>query len=792
MAGPYRSAARVPRADPRAPDVSSGLMQAGNALARAGEATGDIGRQWARARNEKAVMEAEAQWGEFQIEIEDRYRTDTDFETINERIERDIENRVEALGEGITSDRVREAFTLRLKADGVRTKTALLNRAREREGDSAVAALDRANATFLKEVSAGRLTNEQAQERFLERTAGAAEAGWITQTDAERRAQAFGVALQDGEALRLIEADPQAAIEALGPEGKFIGLGEGRRLELKSRAEVVVRMDAAEARRIRNEREQMTRDMVGLAVGYIGAGLPVPPKLMEDVGKALDAVDNPLLADRIDLAHAQWDKRQRDEWEAERRADARETRTDNRALARLSLDDLEDKAEAGFALTPDEVSAARELVSQSDLASLTERYNTILQSAGDLAEAQFATPAEIQAEISRLQQEGSTPEDARRLDAFRSSFDRMQTQLRTDPINYVGRLFNQEQPVLDPAASKAADFQQREGFAGEIERRYGQTAFFRPYEKAAFSQLVERGTGEEIAGFVANLRAGAGSEGARRALRELGVDAPGFAQLGLLSLNEGSTGAALQGFNGLAILRDSKIQRSQDFEDDRLSVASNLLGDALPPSMTQETAALMEAADAIYAAREVGRGGNGQDLREKLYREALEAAAGKTARGGGIGKINGREFILPPHMDEDGVEDLQRSMTLDGLSALSYGGGVPAHDTGDGLKPVRPAEISKLRLVTVGQSGLYQLETRAGATLTDSATGKAYVLDLRNEERVRDISGALSELQAVRNATDRSSDLRYVQRHSTDAKPWFTPEQLEEREQAFRDRFAAP
>lgn len=410
-------------------------------------------------------------------------------------------------------------------------------------------------------------------------------------------------------------------------------------------------------------------------------------------------------------------KSRRDSYLARDRANQERQMREVKARARMEFSDLKDVLDAGFLPEDDRVERVGQMIDRSGDAALMKEYRDTVQNGALAAQAQTLRPNELQAALASARSKAARdPEQAR----FASTLERVATEMRNgvraDAVGHMAKVAGVALPALDNTSSPEM-FRERLTFAEATRAQYGQSNILRPQERDQLKSYMETADAAGIRDLASRMIAAGGSD-ARRLIGEMAEDAPAFAHLGDLALRPGAQSIAEDGFSGMVILRDNPNAIPKADHDERYKVINEHLSGALPEGSEVLNEQIIQAADAIYAARAKRRGIEAFD--EKIYKGALRDAAGRTEVGGGVGKINGGKLLLPPDLNEKELSFNLQKMDADAWAELSMTGTSPVH--GNGQK-VSSEDLRKVQLVSVGPAH-YQLKTKSGRFLLDETGGR--------------------------------------------------------------------
>lgn len=147
-------------------------------------------------------------------------------------------------------------------------------------------------------VTAALLAKDAVERKRLLQTAkdnidAAAAAGYLFPADALKRKEGVDRTFQDATAIRLIEANPWAAVKALNDKDQFKALPAGRREILIGAAQRRIKAMVATAK------ATVTADVKSIETGFVEKGKSVPDAVLEDLTRKTAATGDKKLIARV-------------------------------------------------------------------------------------------------------------------------------------------------------------------------------------------------------------------------------------------------------------------------------------------------------------------------------------------------------------------------------------------------------------------------------------------------------------------------------------------------------------
>ena len=313
-----------------------------------------------------------------------------------------------------------------------------------------------------------------------------------------------------------------------------------------------------------------------------------------------------------------------------------------------------------------------------------------------------------------------TPDQFDLLSAYEKAEVGVRRALAQDPIGW-GAEMGLYGPPADVTGLDPAMLRQREMRAATVREQYGLPGvpFLRPGEADAMGRLAAEGTPGEVVQAFATLRRTVSPENYDSVMEGLSAKSPELAVAGILSDDlPGLASDIVAGqrvFGSVPELRPSKEQRRAE--------AERVFGNLWTDRSGGAAAAYLDAADALYAGRQVGTGS--LEFDGDAYEQALRDVMGRPI------EFNGRTVLPPvPGMEEDRFEDLVGRLTDEDLARFGNGRPVLADGTPVTVEMFdRGFFFSDARFVTVGP-GRYGIEV-PGLGFAVLPDGGGYDLDLR-------------------------------------------------------------
>jgi hypothetical protein len=342
------------------------------------------------------------------------------------------------------------------------------------------------------------------------------------------------------------------------------------------------------------------------------------------------------------------------------------TSNNNRVIG--EIDAIEKQlTQSGIQPPQDQVQALRARVaSTSDpvLASRLQRTEAILTLSEQLKKSSVP---EAEAELTRIdkliEQKGATPDALAARGAVAGIVKRMKEEVSTNPLGWADRTGLAPFPPIDFSADGAIhQLRNRVAQAETIAQHYGvSTQYLLPQERTALERIASKG-GEDLIK-VSRFIADAASDRAPLVLREIGVQSPVVAHLGMLTRDGRGEDFALDVAEALKVRADPEAKLPKWFTERppekvqtaQLKVSRDLFGTAF--ALVPQTQRQIElSASAAFQSRALRRGldpaltGDGALT---TFSRTLQEAAGAnfTADGtqfGGVTKITGGFFSSRP------------------------------------------------------------------------------------------------------------------------------------------------
>lgn len=292
--------------------------------------------------------------------------------------------------------------------------------------------------------------------------------------------------------------------------------------------------------------------------------------------------------------------------------------------------------------------------------------------------------------------------DARVLEQMQASAGENAAAWAKDPIGRAQAVLPAKPAELpDPANAAPADLATalaaRRGYATDLARQ-GYTdapVYFSAAERASLAAAAGTSADPARRTALAGAFVTAFGRDAPRALREIGAD-PVFAHMGGLVAAGGNPNFAAEAFRGQQALAAKVVQPLKP-ELQRAAVQETL-GDLV--DQPDEQASIVQAADALYAARARGVDPDSNEG-QQLYTQALQEALGAGVKGrnqaqsGGVQKVRSAPVILPIGITSAEVE------TGLGVAAAMFGT--------DGADPQAPWRVTSASTASLSSGTLPKL-----------------------------------------------------------------------------------
>ena len=349
--------------------------------------------------------------------------------------------------------------------------------------------------------------------------------------------------------------------------------------------------------------------------------------------------------------------------------------------------------------------------------------------------------------------------EVRVLDAMVSVRDAAIEGWRADPYTHAAEIGLKPAPALpdytaaDPQAIASAFANRRAYALSLVEAGYMEKpVFFSPSDKADLSALASVETDPEARATLAgSIVQGFGPE-ATAVFSELGGD-PVFAHVGGLLASGGNPDLAQEIFTGqqAIVAKTVDMPSAAESRETVYSEVSNLFAgqDAVQSS-------IMQATDALYAARIRSAENYDPDYSSKVYQQALHEVMGGTGKynkneaRGGIQEVMDVETILPAGVRAKDVERAfetaslvvapdeaeapisssleAKPLNVDAWQAASSSGGHPVVNG----QPIANTDLDRIHLKAIGPDRYVMVyEARTGTFVVgDSSNGDAYYFSL--------------------------------------------------------------
>lgn len=410
--------------------------------------------------------------------------------------------------------------------------------------------------------------------------------------------------------------------------------------------------------------------------------------------------------------------------------------------AKVMISSAKERMENGYALPEDEASSIAAIVAASGDAKAAKSWldlqdtKNLVESMQQLNPAQLANVINTQLE-PMAQRDGATEREAMQLEVANNLLSTMTTKLKNDPLSWAART-GIKVPILD--FNKVESLPKRVAAAEAISEKYGlpvEDALFSSAEKIQLSNSLEgMDDGMKLA-LAKRMQIGFGKY-FTKVLGKLSSDEPVFSHAAFLSgLSEQNDNLALDILRGQRILKENpKLKPSDEEKRESLADIGNTF-DYMPEAIP----GIIAATDALY----VRRSGFSDEFDQDIYDQALRDVLGERDGAGGIGELNGQNYLLPFGFTESDLERGLQVMTADELAEMSIGGSPPIY--GKDKKPVSGAEIYgdvQLRSIAYGQYALYDSD---GLPLTSEKGPKGkFILAINPEKFMEFITKASKQI----------------------------------------------
>lgn len=346
--------------------------------------------------------------------------------------------------------------------------------------------------------------------------------------------------------------------------------------------------------------------------------------------------------------------------EAERKQKATE--------ANALMTGAKERMQAGLSLPDEEMAGITAQVVASGDAGAAKKWSdlqatqTLTKSMQQLSPAQLSSVINTQLE-PMAHRDGATEREFMQLEISQKLLTTMSEKVKNDPLSWAAQTGMQVAP-LD--FNKPETLPMRVASAEAVAEKYGipvENAIFSQAEKVQFSTAIEGMPDTMKLALGKQMQKGFGPY-FMKAVGELSAKDPIFSHAAFLSgLSPANDGLALDILNGQRILKENPSMKPKA-EDKQVSLAA--LGNTFE-YMPSAAPGIMAAADALY----VKRVGVVETFDQNAYDQAINDVIGKTKNGGGIGNMNGADYLLPQEFDEDDFERGISAMTPEELASMS-------------------------------------------------------------------------------------------------------------------------
>lgn len=382
-----------------------------------------------------------------------------------------------------------------------------------------------------------------------------------------------------------------------------------------------------------------------------------------------------------------------------REREARQALQMARLQASQDASDLHESIASGEPVAQSVVDTAVQSAHASGDAKAMLRVAGLVRAKGFADGLRGAAPRDVDAGLAAIETQanktGIDASMAAALAAARAFKEKQTSGLAHDPLMYGA---SQGAIALKPlqlnGSDTPADFAGRLAQRKALTQRYGVDV---PPLTQAESETLKTRLGPDQD---ANLRLGtlrtvvSGFGAAAPAvLGKLGASDPTMAAAGaLVAAGPAYIGSARDILTGQQLLHDKANEGLRPTPAAKnLAEAGNLMSAYSTPSLVGIRAAVLDGADAIFAANAVRQGLRGADLAtpqgKALYQKSLQQAAGARfeadgSQWGGIGNYRGNSVLVPQSVKADGFEDLVHHLQPDDLTKASVNGQPPVFEGG--------------------------------------------------------------------------------------------------------------
>lgn len=290
---------RQPRLNPRSvPSPGAALADGASKVI---EVTAKTFANVEEARQRAELMRAETKGTTALTELEFELEKDPDFKTHGERFAERAGELRDTIAETLDDQITREKFTQSFEKFAAIKSISVRRRAFRREVDEAQADLDSSLSVLVREAA---LANNDLERADIISKAGGqiddlADAGFITEQNAEKRRQEFNEEVAEARARDLITRDPETAIAALDDPGTFTALDPTDRSILRAKA--VARFEKVQARE-KLEAKKFLKEVefeLDTIQEIMEAGFDPGEAKIQSVKQAIDAAGVPELQQRL-------------------------------------------------------------------------------------------------------------------------------------------------------------------------------------------------------------------------------------------------------------------------------------------------------------------------------------------------------------------------------------------------------------------------------------------------------------------------------------------------------------
>jgi hypothetical protein len=313
------------------------------------------------------------------------------------------------------------------------------------------------------------------------------------------------------------------------------------------------------------------------------------------------------------------------------------------------IDAIGKVASEGFGVAPERIADVQQKIDAGGNPALIARFNDIKTVLPIIADWRRGTPAQLEANIARLDETMRTKGASEDMLALRQTgtglLKKMRDGITADPLTWADRSGAVSIPAVDFAAPNAAEqMRDRAARAETVASLYGVApSYLKPDERTMLQSIAAKG-GDPMLQVARAITEGFGSR-APRVLAEIGKDSPVLAHLGGLTLSNASPGFLRDAADAVALRQnpDFKHPRWLEKESDVIQAEQNkrtvaTYGNAFVIEPETGRAAEMSAKSAFYTRS--ARIGFDPKLENResqnSYDKSLQEAAGAVYNARGV------------------------------------------------------------------------------------------------------------------------------------------------------------